>query len=140
MNIAKTIKKIETAKNVAEQLLAKTKSFALYIEEAMDVCGASGLMGGKYTLRAINASHGAEDVSLYMSVANAYIDDYVCIGASNVSATREPRQMWPGDYGTEYNMPSREDILEFCGDAQAILDELAAMSESVDTTAIDSVI
>lgn len=138
-NIAKTIEKIEKAKYVTDNLLDKTSDFVEYVETKMIENGVAKLLGGKYVLITMRSSVG-DDTSLYLNVSDYYSDKhYVMIGCARIDSTRDTHYMY-GQFDLAYNLPCRDDILTLISDASDILAELAALSDSVDTSAIDSVV
>ena len=121
------VTRITAAKNVTEKLVEKSREFAEYVQNAMEDNGVKSLLGGKYELRTLNASAGS-DTSLYINVENEYARFYVCLDSSSLSSTNDIRYLY-GDCNAGYYIPSRANILEFIGDAKAILSELADMDK-----------
>ncbi|MDH3325159.1 MAG: hypothetical protein OEM38_00415 [Gammaproteobacteria bacterium] len=125
--ITTLVARITTAKNVTAKLVEKTREFAEYVQNAMEENGVKSVLNGKYELQTLNASAGS-DTSLYARTENEYASFYVCLDSSNLSSTNESVFL-RGDFSARYNLPSRSNILEFIGDAKAILIELADMDK-----------
>lgn len=134
------ISRVQTAKRVTNKLAEQSQQFCNFVEEQMEDLGVNSLMNGKYELRTIRSSCGS-DTSLYLKISGGYYSDdvWVTLDSQSISAERELRYLH-GDYHCSYRAPSREDVLTFLGDAEAILEDLADMDKDLDLTLVQRVI
>jgi len=145
-NIEQLINNITKAKNVTENLIEKSSKFAHYIQEQMESMGISELMSSKYKLIKLTASAGS-NTSLYLNKPSyirlnnvaPYNSFDVCLSTNKVSSERAEVMLYD-DVSVSYNLPSRNDILIFIGDAEELLQELVDKSGLKESNILDKIL
>lgn len=139
-NILKLIDRISKAAYVTQSLIEKSQQFAEFMDEQMDNLGVNNLMSGKYSLITLTASAGS-DTSLYMRYTCNFTCEnlYVRLNTSEIDSQRDTRLLY-GDFNASYNLPNRNDILNFLSDAEELLKELANLSNDIETPLIDIIL